>query len=350
MARDPDGHIAVGFQGSPVEVIDNAIKAAENDNWTPDEVSQLLVSVEQNLHMDATNAQNVIREAIAEIEQIGRSDGDSGDYRQFHTVSQGVENLAKEVTPSALNSPETKREPVAGGLVGASSKITLPSGKQVFEKRSKRYGFRSGTVSSDSEQLLSGIGTSIGAPTMPTLRPSSDTIYTDWVGSYTPGNAIIADVFDRPEPGMEDLWKKLQSSDSGKVLGLLDLITFNGDRHPGNWGADEHGNLVAIDNGMGWGFTDIEAMDPSLDANKIDIEQDVFSQLTGRFLTEHYFDFDGNLKDNDLTLADIEKVRVRLEALREQFRHLNREKWLDLSLKALDLVKRHAKGKRDLIT
>ena len=249
VSTDPDARIAVGFAGTPKEIIDNTVTALRDGKFDNPAASRMLGEIQQMLPKDSP-LRAAIQDARNDLDDIYLNsrggDGNIGPEKYHVGVTRGIEDLVREVTPEALADPKTKRDRISTGQVGANAKVTLPNGKQVFEKTSKKVGFRTGESSSDSEQLMPSIGTSIGAPTMPTMRMSPDTIYTDWVEGFTPGASIIPDISDTPSAGHEALW-------------------------------------------------------------------------------------------------------ARLEALREQFRHLNREQWLDLSLKVIDILKPHAKGTKDLI-
>jgi hypothetical protein len=352
MRDEPDSRVAPSWGDAPSMIILNAVEGLQDGSLDNPMVSRMLADIDGFVPKDSP-LRKLIKDARGDLDDIYiNAQGGGGNIgpEKYHVGStQGVEDLIRDVTPEVLADPKTKRERISTGQVGANAKVTLPNGKTVFEKTSKRVGWRSGESSSDAEQLLPAIGASLGAPTMPTMRMSPDTIYTDWVQDYTPGQNIISDISDTPNAGMEEIWDRLKNSREGKILGLLDMITFNGDRHGSNWGIDGDGKLIAIDNGMGWGFTDFEEISPGVDLMKIDLEENVFPNLADRFSMLGFFneDTDG-LMNPHFTVADMEKVRARLEALRDQFRHLDREQWLDLSLKAVDILKRYATGTEDM--
>jgi hypothetical protein len=135
-------------------------------------------------------------------------------------------------------------------------------------------------------------------------------------------------------------------SDEGRMMGLLDHLISNQDRHKGNWmvtggrhggGGDEH--IVPIDHGYAFG-------------NAGPLSHPRAASYVNSPFAEHYargtsaFGSPGRWKANDLTKGDVAEIRRRLEALRPDFEHLGRGDWHRYMLEKLDEIGKHASGTR----
>lgn len=331
---DPDAHVAVGFGGSPSQVIQNIIEGVQRGKFDSGQAASLLKRI--NHSAKSPKIKEELRKAIQDLDEITLSklDQEDLDIPKYHVTTAGLEDLMRQVTPESI--ADAKAESISDGQVGINRKLTLADGTELFEKVSKDWGPVKGKQSTDAEQLASLMGQAIGAPVLPTLRPKSTTIYTPWVRNAKIGNEIFEE--GRMNPKDQATWDRIKDSKEAKLLGLLDMLMGNGDRHSGNWVVGEDGKLVGLDNGMGWAFMGGPTNPgPGRGAKPWDLFGALADQ--GRFLRRHI-----GKSDIDFSLSDIEEIRKRMEALRPQFKHLNREEWLDFSLEMLKEVRRRATG------
>lgn len=212
-----------------------------------------------------------------------------------------------EVARIAASSSEPGLKRLGGG---SDAKLaTYPNGqKLVIKNQSKR--------DNDGDTLGALVGNALGLHT-PAIHRDGDRVYMD----YIPGTI----------GGDSELWtergnrKKLFSSRDGVLMGLLDVLTVNGDRNSGNWIVRSDGSLAAIDHGFAF-----EAKDTGM----------AFASPFAR----QFFDSDGKLKTNDISPKDLATIRERLMTLRPDFERLGRGDWFDAMLQRLAEVEGHATG------
>ncbi|MEU4228846.1 hypothetical protein AB0F17_31510 [Nonomuraea sp. NPDC026600] len=187
------------------------------------------------------------------------------------------------------------REPLpgAGGETVKLEKARLADGTHAVEKEF------SGTDRRDREHLNSRLGRTVGAEVAATHIAGERHLLIDWVnGEHVPA-----------ERGPDGKWhlSRLHNTREGILLGLLDALTGNHDRFsPGRAAHD----FLAGRDGIVRGY----------DGDKT---------FTGRLpdtnspFVRHFFRDKGELPDwgpNPLSKSDVETLRTRIEALREEFR------------------------------
>ncbi|MFI6485165.1 phage minor capsid protein [Nonomuraea sp. NPDC050663] len=233
-----------------------------------------------------------------------------------------------------VDSGEASRRNIAKGIQGVKAKVQFVNGTEGFHKQmatDDRGKKTSGRRDTDAEQLSSLLGRAIGAPVPRVYRTGEAEYYTDWVEGDT------AAEYTGPDP--DGVSERLIASREGLLLGLLDVLTANTDRHLNNWMIGKNGELAGIDHGLAWegGFGD----DP-LPLSHLNPSGPFASQLFSWRTFE--------LKNtNRFTPEDIAVLRTRLEALRPDFALLGREQWLDYSLHWLNQVGRRATGTTSIV-
>lgn len=99
-------------------------------------------------------------------------------------------------------------------------------------------------------------------------------------------------------------------------IGLLDYITNNADRHPGNWTVDDDGNVYAIDHGLAF-------------------QSNIGILAYGPFALAHGFSIG---KPKNVDRAELDRIRGELGGLRSNFDALGRADWFDGMMTRLDNV------------
>jgi hypothetical protein len=262
----------------------------------------------------------------------------------YHQTLTGLEGLADRIESQGV----AERHTLAAGEVGEVERIVLDDGTEVFFKQNTDWDDdRTAEVATDAEQLAAQLGGVLGAPVPRVYRTGADTMYTDWAqgrSSIEFWTNPMAARMDRPPDN--DVVRGLVESPAGRRLGLMDVLTHNTDRHPGNWLVGDGGQITGIDHGMAWmdgvtadGLSDQEF----LQAARADMRGPF---MLGFFDEAHFDETDEvRLRDLDfLSAGDVAEMRQRLEALRPEFERLGRGGWLDYSQRMLSLIEPHATG------
>lgn len=221
---------------------------------------------------------------------------------------------------------------IAHGVQGINDKVTFPDGTTVFSKRIVGGPGNRGNEVVDKEQLGSMLGRALGLPTPRTWRDKDDHMFAEWID----GDMLM---------GWRDSERReLYRSEQGLKIALLDLLTGNIDGHNGNMMIDQKKKLSRIDFGYAWQRDAVfpgrlHESDFVRPGNQSAVVQENFTSEANRT----------RLRDHRLSPADIKFARERLEGMRDQFKKLGHENWLDYSLKVLDYLAPHAKGKKRVL-
>ncbi|MEV0402857.1 amidoligase family protein [Actinoallomurus sp. NPDC050550] len=188
-------------------------------------------------------------------------------------------------------------------------------------------------IETDAEELGALVGNALDAPVPAVYRESDRVVYMD----YIEGDLALILHPDTVHPAELD-HLGYQNTLGGRLLGLLDVLIGNADRHNANWIIDEHGNVVGIDHNNA--FRGAHA-DPSRNS------------FAGNYVSEisHVgrFQFDYAWKHNDLSRSDVALIRSRLEALRPEFERLDRDDWYNEMMKRFRHIEENAKGTTSLL-
>ncbi|EEP73512.1 phage protein [Micromonospora sp. ATCC 39149] len=242
--------------------------------------------------------------------------------RPYHRNVDGVEDLA--ATAAQLDDG-ARRTPLTGG-VSAAVELVESGGTWLVRKRGLDWGDPDEVAASirrqaDAEQLASLLGRAIGAPIVRVYRDDPERVWMPWIDGRTIGET-------------DNMAELLQGRDA-KLLGLVDQLTGNGDRNPGNIMVTDSGRLVGIDHGFAWGLLDLDDQPGPVQDDKT--------------RPARHFSVGGEWVDNPLTPRDVARLRQRLEALRPDFELLGAGPWLDYALGIVDELAPHAKGKVDFL-
>jgi hypothetical protein len=212
-------------------------------------------------------------------------------------------------------------EALSGGIAGDTRKRVYDDGTQTVWKQSRDFRQLDAKHQADAEQLAPLVAHALGLRAPAVYRSSDDTVNMQFVDNAH----VVSDE--------EIVDNALPHSDEGRMLGLLDLMINNPDRHGGNvMVRDEDRGLVPIDHGLGWS----------------DLERDKAVKPMRRLIspyTGHYFKaFNELWVDNDLTPQDAETLRKRIEKLQPAFEKLGRTDWYTFMTARLRYVGDGAKG------
>lgn len=206
----------------------------------------------------------------------------------------------------------TSLEEHEGGLLVRKDEQRFGS----FAEHPDNYG-RDPVESADSEELAALVGEAVGVRTPAVMRTSPTEILMEHIDGKSG-----ADIVTWGKPPPDDLL----NSDSGRLMGLLDVIVLNADRNEGNWIVDGNGDIAGIDHAESFNSPDA-------------------GPRTGSPFAAPFVDVARNdYGSNDMSPEDMATIRPRLEALRPQFDALGHGDWHTAMMKRFDQVAANATG------
>jgi len=215
------------------------------------------------------------------------------------------------------------------GMQGQTAVVQFSDGTHAVHKRfpeQNEYNFGTATDQADAEELASVVGQALGVKAPSVYRSDYDAIFME----YLTGD--IAESLSREDQG------KIFDSDQGRLVGLMDIIIDNGDRHDLNWliEKDESGvfHPKPIDHGLSFRYRYGAVAAPD--------------QYGG--FSKHFSDGGYWKRPNDMSPEDLKIIRERLEKLLPRFKALNREDWHESMMTRLEEVERRARGTRRRVT
>ncbi|MEU9834368.1 hypothetical protein AB0D67_22810 [Streptosporangium sp. NPDC048047] len=224
--------------------------------------------------------------------------------------------LTEESLLRLLEGGEPHRELIGAGEDGEVYRVTFADGT-VAVRKEMYYG---DVRTAENELLASRVAEAIGAPVPRVLRDPhrAGAVYMELVeGESAYGIAPYLSAY----AGRRD----------AVLLGLLDVLTVNHDRHPGNLLVTDDGRLVGIDHGRAF-----HLRYPGLDVHD-------GAPFTGNLLgrtPDGGFGWIGN----PLTRQDADLVVERVHALRPEFERLGRGGDFDVLMDRLYRIAEHAEG------
>lgn len=275
---------------------------------------------------DAIKAKIAERQAEVKVLQQQRDqlkqlpDNQLDNARKRESLDPAAESLGKKFSSGEK---DAQRKRIRAGAQGKKERLTLPDGSIVFSKQLDARGLapgHNGVAEADSEELASLMGRAIGAPVPVVARADDTHILMDWVEGKT-----FSEILPHEK-------RTAEATPEFVLMGLLDMLTYNRDRHGGNIMA-AGGKPVAIDNGLAWSQL---GRNPGKSR----------AEMVRRVLDNPPMGPAGQWWRQGLAPADAQRMRKNLEALRSAFRSRGREEWLDFSLAILSELAKRSDKKR----
>lgn len=214
-----------------------------------------------------------------------------------------------------LASGETVERRISGGVNGDLELVRFGDGSRAVVKVGKSHR-EEAKREFDAEELGARVAEALGLNPPSVHRSGDDEAYFAYIESGTVAAAVGADPSSHTK------------SRDGRLIGLLDALIENPDRHEGNWFIGDDGSLIPIDHGLGW-QTVTAPRRPKKPKND--------------FLRAFVAD-GGGWRDNDLSADSVAALRPKLEALRGEFKRMRRANWHTRVMAHLDEIQAHAKG------
>jgi hypothetical protein len=217
---------------------------------------------------------------------------------------------------------------ISSGQVGIVSKVTTKDGSYI-RKESKSWGSSTGKEITDAEDLVAELGIRIGAPVPVAERVNQTTVHMELVDGTPAGDHFDIEGRDDYEYNTDPERDKILKSRKGRLLGLLDLMTLNGDRHEYNWMIDKNGDPIGIDHGLGWSTA------KPADSTQIPDDKLIkgwMDQIESPFVPS-FVPYDEMFRR-----SDIDKARSALDAMETRFNEMRKPRWIGISRRVLDII------------
>ncbi|WP_433180101.1 hypothetical protein [Actinoallomurus sp. CA-150999] len=184
----------------------------------------------------------------------------------------------------------------------------------------------------DREELGALVGGAVEAPVPRVYRESDRVLYMDYIEG---DSAFVQHPTSWDPSDLDHLG--YQNTRGGKLLGLLDLLIQNSDRHNRNWIITD-GDVFGIDHNLAFHGRDVDTTANSFSAHFADLKR----------VSEGHYEFDW--KPNDLSPSDAALIRGRLEALRPEFERLGHgDDWYDGMMRRFAHIEENARGETSLL-
>jgi hypothetical protein len=229
-----------------------------------------------------------------------------------------------------ISSGESHRVALGGGMSGAKvDRVTYGNGATLVVKSMPTVG------QANAEQLAALVGRSIGAPVPRALRLDDREVALDLVGGQSARREL------RRDSNSAATVRRLADSDKGRLLGLLDELVGNNDRHLGNWHVEGNEIVGGLDHGGAWKHEPSRTSGGQFKPRGVPLE-----------LSAHFERLEGSQwvwADNDFTAADMAEVHRRLIGIEDDFVHVNLGDWWDEMMGRFDAIRAHARGSRNRV-
>lgn len=324
--------------GEPTEVLVSRVS-----RYALQDRRELVAEAFTDVMLNGDNAADLSKRIFGALEDEYRRTAGPGSTTGG-TLSRRAGRSFEEQVQAAIRSGVVDTEELSGGgTAEAVSRVRYRNGTDLVHKQFQPMTRLHGTLTvkdqADAEYLASRVGEVMDArvPRVVTMPDNSSMM------DLLPGKNAFK-TFNTP-PAMSsaeirDLVERAVASDDGQRIGLLDLLIDNHDRNVGNWMIDDD-RFFGIDHHQAWQLGDLDRPD----LPPIEIQY----RPPGLFAAQYYRrDAQGRVfTDNNWSPADMAKMRVRLDALRDVFRELGRDDWWRFASERLDALAHHATGTVD---
>ncbi|WP_203911201.1 hypothetical protein [Rhizocola hellebori] len=210
-----------------------------------------------------------------------------------------------------------------GGFMGGTAREVHADGTTTIHKQledDRDSDALTGVRQADAEELGSLVANAVGlrAPAVHRVGP------TDLHMELMDGKHI--------EHSSMSPWQRppqeLAESDQGVLLGLLDIVIGNPDRHAGNYLVGDDGAIIPLDHALSFGKHGSAGLGGG---------------FSGPFMNDARNDWPEKI---DISPEDMDLIRERLDGIKGDFERLGRTDWWDQMIENLDTIAERASGTR----
>lgn len=227
--------------------------------------------------------------------------------------------------------------PLTGGMSSDTRLAVLPDGRRIVHKRGPSWNDpEDSRFQADAEQAAGLLARELELRIPRVYRDEPESVWMEMLHGKTFAQLLT----ESDTAAMRQKLEDMINSKAGVRMGLLDFLSGNNDRNSGNRFVTDDGELAGLDHGAAW-------LDAVLNGSEADVVRAVQRAAEDGQPVRHFVGPDGLIK-NPLTKKDVKVLRKRLELLRDEFKKIGREDWLNYSLDALEQVGAEASGEEDL--
>jgi hypothetical protein len=186
----------------------------------------------------------------------------------------------------------------------------------------------------DAEELGALVGKAVEAPVPRVYRDSERVIYMDHMDG-----SMALELYPDSYHQVELDHLGYHETRGARLLGLLDILIENGDRHNGNWLINDQNEVQGIDHNLA--FTREGTVDPEADSFAADYITGV-RQVRG-------LQFEYEWATNSLSRGDVEVIEQRLRALEPEFDRLGHQDWYAGMMARFQKIKDNAGGTTSIL-
>jgi hypothetical protein len=268
----------------------------------------------------------------------------------YHASLEGLEALVHAVESGIVATPSV--QPTQYQVPAYFVLVTFNNGSQAFRKSlPAEFGEHYRRKVADAEQLAAVVGQALGAPVPGVYRTDEFTVYIEFVEGMTyaeyrhlAADAAVADLETFTTQDDSLTLPQMADSDTGRLLGLLDVLVANLERGDLNTMITPSGTVAGADQGTAWELRlewgdDLSPLPP---------------QPLRSVYVRHFLELPNQRGEtvrwapvNDMSTRDIERIRARLNALYEDFELLGRVTWWQDMMARFNEIARRARGTHD---
>lgn len=244
-------------------------------------------------------------------------------------------HLSRFELSRSVREPTEPVGPLNGGNVANTQLHRTADGRLVVRKQFAPIEADKAQI----EVLVGLVAEAVGAPYPPVVedpRLSDEAIYMGYVDAAPVRGGILRDTAE---------YFAMHRTDDGFRLGLLDILTANGDRHSNN--------VIKTADGRLWGIDGSEAFQHTHASTDGDgaAKKPPYMRVPGFSVRFARTGLSGQVwKDNDLSPEDVAAVRPRLEALKPFFDQARMDLVYVQMMQRFEAVAKRAKGTRRMLT
>lgn len=293
--------------------------------------------------------EEIDRRTKANLARLGQPVGDTPadkPVRRLRVVEDVPEESAIPTTDNIKKSVASgivSSEKLTGGVSAETSKVKFNDGKTGVRKF---IGDPSAKRQQDAEELVPLLARMMGIKAPEVTRVDEQTT----IQQFLPGKVAAGALPWILNPGTPQAKvlsasarvKSYVESDTGWLMGVLDQVTGNQDRHDGNWLIGDDGEISAvIDHGLAYAVRDWRTKAHA----RFDLAEAYIFRTKSEF-TKKFAKANGDQTKIDFHPEDLDAIKTMMETLKPEYEARGRLDWWEFSMKQIDALRPFANGKK----